>query len=249
MRSKSKFLYILLLIAPTVLVAATVWSMLEKGNKAYFSKDYEHALSYYLKARAMDSTDAMIPYNMACAYYKNKAYDRAIQNNDSAIAMAEDNAEVHFKALTNKGNALYQKKEYDKSVEAYKQSLRIHPGDDKTKYNLAMALYQLKKNPQSPQKDNKDKNKDNDNKDKQDNKKDNNDEKNKENKDPDKEKSSPKEKDKDKSSEKDSPSQSNMDKDIKTQMLKMIDQQEKEVNRRLMQGDKGAISGGDGKDW
>ena len=32
-----------------------------------------------------------------------------------------------------------QSKEYAKSVEAYKQSLRLNPKDDETRYNLALA--------------------------------------------------------------------------------------------------------------
>ena len=39
----------------------------------------------------------------------------------------------------NVGNIGMQSKEYAKSVEAYKQSLRLNPKDDETRYNLALA--------------------------------------------------------------------------------------------------------------
>ena len=39
----------------------------------------------------------------------------------------------------NLGDISMQSKEYAKSVEAFKQSLRLNPQDDETRYNLALA--------------------------------------------------------------------------------------------------------------
>jgi tetratricopeptide (TPR) repeat protein len=39
----------------------------------------------------------------------------------------------------NLGNISMQGKDYAKSIEAYKQSLRLNPTDDETRYNLALA--------------------------------------------------------------------------------------------------------------
>jgi tetratricopeptide (TPR) repeat protein len=227
-----------MLLFPLTLLAAEAWTFIEKGNKSYFSKDYDQALAYYYEAENTDSTEGIIPYNIACALYKKKLYDRAMVKNDSALTIAEDNLEIKFKSLTNKGNAAFLKKDFNASIDAYKESLRLKPGDEKTKYNLALALHQLKKNPQQKQNENKEKNKDssnNENKEK---------DKNEEDKQPQQNQ------DKNKNAEQQkNPSPENMNNDIKTQMLKMIDQQEKEVNRRLMQGDKGTSSGSEEKEW
>ena len=37
------------------------------------------------------------------------------------------------------GNIFMQNKDYGKAVEVYKQSLRLNPKDDETRYNLALA--------------------------------------------------------------------------------------------------------------
>ncbi len=243
-RNKIKIL-LMLVVVPMSLMAATVWSWVEKGNKAYFSKNYGQALSCYEEAAKVDSIESIIPYNIACALYKKKIYDRALVKNDSANALADNNKEVQYKSLTNKGNAAFQKKDFETAVEAYKASLRLNPGDEKTKYNLALALHQLKNNPR--QNDNKDKNKDAAGNDKQ--KEENQEEKNRDKNKDKEDKTTQQEKDKDESSDKNKPSPQNIDKDIKTQMLKMIDQQEKEVNRRLLQGDKSGASSTEGKDW
>ena len=72
----------------------------------------------------------------------------------------------------NLGDISMQNKEYDKSVEAFKQSLRLNPADDETRYNLALAQ-KLLENQQSENQDqnqdqqNQDKNEDQENKDDQ----------------------------------------------------------------------------------
>ena len=48
-------------------------------------------------------------------------------------------------AFHNVGNALMEEKNYEKSVEAYKNSLKANPKDDDTRYNLAVAQYLMKK--------------------------------------------------------------------------------------------------------
>lgn len=55
-----------------------------------------------------------------------------------------------------------QNKEYDKSVEAFKQSLRLNPADDETRYNLALAQKLL----ENQQNENQDQNQDQQNQDK-----------------------------------------------------------------------------------
>ena len=55
----------------------------------------------------------------------------------------------------NMGCIYYFTKQYDKAVEAFKESLRADPKDNRVRYNLAMAQFMLKKNPgkSSPQPD------------------------------------------------------------------------------------------------
>ena len=50
------------------------------------------------------------------------------------------------KSFHNLGNAFYKKEDYEKSVAAYKQALKLNPKDVDTKYNLMMAMAKLKNN-------------------------------------------------------------------------------------------------------
>lgn len=62
----------------------------------------------------------------------------------------------------NLGDISMQSKEYQKSVEAFKQSLRLNPKDDETRYNLALAQKLL----ENQQNENQDQNQDQQNQDK-----------------------------------------------------------------------------------
>jgi Ca-activated chloride channel family protein len=58
----------------------------------------------------------------------------------------------------NLGNSQLMSKQYEKGIEAYKNSLRIRPKDEDTRYNLAYALAKMKEQQQQQQNDqNKDK--------------------------------------------------------------------------------------------
>ena len=110
-----------------------------------------------------------------------------------------------------------KEKQYEKAIEAFKNSMRNNSKDDETRYNLAMAQELLKKQ-QQDNKDNKE-NKDN---------KDNKDDKNKDKKDKeggDKEKKDDKNKDKDKGKDKeDDKGDEKKDKDNKQDKDKKKDQ-------------------------
>ena len=120
-------------------------------------------------------------------------------------------------AYHNMGNAFMKEKQYEKAIEAFKNSMRNNSKDDETRYNLAMAQELLKKQ-QQDNKDNKE-NKDN---------KDNKDDKNKDKKDKeggDKEKKDDKNKDKDKGKDKeDDKGDEKKDKDNKQDKDKKKDQ-------------------------
>jgi tetratricopeptide (TPR) repeat protein len=77
---------------------------------------------------------------------------------------------IRSKAFHNLGNTYLQNKDYQKAVEAYKQSLKANPTDIDTKYNLSYALQMLKQQ-QQQQKNNKNNKND---KDKKEDKKDEN---------------------------------------------------------------------------
>src|SRR5690606_35405368 len=64
--------------------------------------------------------------------------EEAIERDHQAAELAEEKPLKH-KAFHNKGNAFFQQKKYPEAIEAYKDALRNNPGDEETRYNLALA--------------------------------------------------------------------------------------------------------------
>jgi len=64
--------------------------------------------------------------------------------------MAED-PETRSRVYHNMGNSLLEAGQYGPSIEAYKESLRLNPGDMDTKYNLAYAKQKLQEQQQQQQ--------------------------------------------------------------------------------------------------
>lgn len=128
-----------------------------KGVKDYEVSNYSDAEVNFLKALEFDSTSAEAAYNMAGTLYKLEKYKEA---NDVLSDIAEKIQDKNRTAdvLHNIGNNLLKQEMYQPSIEAYKNSLKIRPEDDETRYNLAYAQAKLAQ--QQQQQQNQDQNKD-----------------------------------------------------------------------------------------
>ncbi len=190
-------------------------SEMRRGNELYQQGHYAEAEIAYKKAMATYPGNPKSMYNTANSILQQKRYKEAIAQYDFLIKNAKNNR-LKAQSYHNIGNAYMELKNYQKAVDAYKNSLRKNPKDEETRYNLALAQ-KLLKNQQNNQNKN-DKNKENkENKDKKNNQnKDKNKEKNKDKKDnkekdkdnkdkKDKDQNKDKKKDKDKDKDKDKP--------------------------------------------
>jgi tetratricopeptide (TPR) repeat protein len=77
----------------------------------------------------------------------------------SALSQAKTKNEK-AKVYHNIGNSLLKSNQIQESIDAYKNSLKLNPNDEETKYNLSYALSMLK-NQQNQNKQNQDKNQQN----------------------------------------------------------------------------------------
>ena len=129
---------------------------LRKGNKEYNKGKYTEAEINYRKALAANARSSDAAYNLGNTLYRQSKFPEAEQQYKAALSQEKDKgmAAANFH---NVGNISMNTKEYQKSVDAYKQSLRLNPDDDETRYNLALAQ-KLLENQQKRQ--NQDKNKD-----------------------------------------------------------------------------------------
>lgn len=135
-----------------------------EGNKLYKSEKFTEAEISYRKGLEVNPRSIEGTYNLGNSLYKQKKFQEAAEQYQMIIGQGErllQTAEGMLKlsnVFHNMGDISMQSKEYAKSVEAYKQSLRMNPGDDETRYNLALAQKLLENQQQENQ--DQDKNKD-----------------------------------------------------------------------------------------
>ena len=149
-----------------------------EGNKLYSSEKFTESEIAYLKSLDVNPRSVEGTYNLGNALYKQKKFPEAAEQYQLLTGQAEKMVETEegkarlASVFHNLGDISMQSKEYAKSVEAFKQSLRLNPLDDETRYNLALAQ-KLLENQQNQDQDqnqdqqNEDKKEDQENKDDQ----------------------------------------------------------------------------------
>jgi Ca-activated chloride channel family protein len=151
-----------LLIAVSPAVAQSDKKLIREGNKSYDNKKYSDAEVSYKKSLGKNQKSYEGNFNLGDAYYKQGKYDEAAKQFETLKSQKKDK-KTDAAALHNLGNTLLQSQKFQESIEAYKQSLKLNPTDDDTRYNLAYAQAMLKqqqqKQQQQQQQQNKDKNK------------------------------------------------------------------------------------------
>ncbi|MDR0506759.1 MAG: tetratricopeptide repeat protein [Dysgonamonadaceae bacterium] len=168
--------YVLLLLIFITGFSGKVFSQKEvrkdirSGNKEYRKEKYAEAEVNYRKALKNNARSAIAAYDLGNALYKQEKGKEALEQYQAAINNESDSVASKYRkkikndrlsaAWHNSGNVFMTAKDYAKSIEAYKQALRINPHDDETRYNLALAQKMLQN--QQNQDQNQDQNKDKD---------------------------------------------------------------------------------------
>jgi Ca-activated chloride channel homolog len=156
---------------------------LRKGNDAYHGGKPVEATNYFSKSLKEKPDYYKANFNLGDALYKtaegisagkiptpnkqmtkdsaaNLIYDQAAQQFE-VVAKSVSNADTIQKAWHNYGNAKLKQKSFEDAILGYKKSLKLNPNDEDTRYNLAYAQRELKKQQDQQKKNdkNKDKNK------------------------------------------------------------------------------------------
>jgi Ca-activated chloride channel family protein len=114
----------------------------EEGRGEYGRGSHPQALSAFERAAAARPQDPAVRFNVADGLYKNGKYDEA-----AALFRAlgaDAGSKVAPLSRYNLGNTLYQKQDYRGAIQAYRDALRLGPGDADTRRNLELALRALK---------------------------------------------------------------------------------------------------------
>lgn len=154
-------------LALVLLVPALAgWELLEtpdenvmRGNQQYGDGHYGDAAGSYENALGQGGETARIHFDMGAALYKQanglepgndrtKMLDRA----EVEFRLGTDTADPGLKssAYHNLGNTHFVRERWGDAIEAYKRALRANPRNDDARYNLELALRQLKKDQPPP---------------------------------------------------------------------------------------------------
>jgi Ca-activated chloride channel family protein len=152
------FFSILLFIAVFPAVAQSARDFIRMGNKAYRQERYDEAETFYLKSIEKNPSFEAY-YNLGNAYVMQMKDSTAYENYKKADSLGTSDPLRKARNFHNMGNIWYaqglaaSRQEganaagaFQNSVNYFKSSLRCNPDDHETRYNLAMAQYQLKKN-------------------------------------------------------------------------------------------------------
>ena len=93
-----------------------------RGNRDFRKENYKEAELQYFRALAKDSLSFAANYNMANTLYRQENHDQALKHLEKiADAVAESPAAADY--YYNLGNVAMAKEDYQKAVDAYRQSL------------------------------------------------------------------------------------------------------------------------------
>lgn len=218
-------IYLLFYLLPSsVIFCQTDVSHFREGNKLYEDKQYDKSEIEYRKGLEKSKDSYTGRFNLANSLYKQGKYTEAAAVLDS-LYKSTSNPKQKSSAYHNLGNALLKAEEYEQSIDAFKEALKLDPEAEDSRYNLSYAYKKLKKQQQQQQQQ---KNKEKDEKEQ-------NEQKNDEQKKNEEQK------------------QQEQKQDINRQeaerMLDALDRQEKKI-RKEQEGKKNEPGlGGSGKDW
>jgi Ca-activated chloride channel family protein len=112
---------------------------IRKGNEYYRNGNFSLAEARYRTAQS-----GTAQYNLANALVRQKKYREALQTLEDLV-LNEKAVSVKAAAYYNAGVIYSRQKDLERSIEAYKASLRLDPADVQARENLQKALLEWKK--------------------------------------------------------------------------------------------------------
>jgi tetratricopeptide (TPR) repeat protein len=148
---------------------------IRQGNREFEKQKYSESEISYRRAVDKNKGSADAVFNTGDALYKQEKYEDAGKQFVESHRMNEDR-DKKAASMYNLGNSMLKSGKLKESIEAYKNSLRLNPGNMQAKYNLAWAQDRLKEQEQQQQQQqnqqNQDQNKNQQNKDQNEDKQD-----------------------------------------------------------------------------
>jgi Ca-activated chloride channel homolog len=157
-------LFCVFLIASASMYSQVDKKFIRKGNREYDKNKFPESEISYRKAVDTNKQSPDAVFNTGDALYKQNKFEDAGKQFVESTSQTNDKLKKSD-GYYNLGNSLLQTKKFPESIDAYKNSLKLNPGNIQAKYNLAYAADQLKKEQEQQQnKQGKDKQDNKDNK-------------------------------------------------------------------------------------
>jgi tetratricopeptide (TPR) repeat protein len=145
-----RLLLLVLLLLSGSLFAQGERKFIRQGNREFEKQKYSESEISYRRAIDKNKGSADALFNTGDALYKQEKYEDAGKQFIESHKMNEDR-DKKAGSLYNLGNSLLKSDKLKESIEAYKNSLRLNPGNMQAKYNLAYAQDRLKEQQQQQQ--------------------------------------------------------------------------------------------------
>ncbi len=123
---------------------------IRQGNREFQKEKFSESEISYRRALDKNKGSADAVFNTGDALYKQEKYEDAAKQFTESHRMNEDR-EKKAGSMYNLGNSFLKSGKLKESIEAYKNSLRLDPGNMEAKYNLAFAQDRLKEQEQQQQ--------------------------------------------------------------------------------------------------
>ena len=148
--SRRKSVATLLLLVAIGAGAQTDRQYVRQGNKQFRAGNFADAEVSYRKALEKNNRNTQASYNLGNALLMQNKDSAAVAEFERA-AKGEPNSLRKSKAYHNMGVVCQRHQMFGEAIEAYKQSLRLNPHDDETRYNLELCKRQQKQQQQNQQ--------------------------------------------------------------------------------------------------
>lgn len=119
----------------------------EKGNEAFYSKDYDEAEAYYSRSIQFRADDPSTWANRALVRLKLEKATAALEDCEHSLALNPR----YMKALHRKGKALYELKRYEDAVRYFQLALAESPGNTQINGDLMVARRHLRSDGPAPE--------------------------------------------------------------------------------------------------
>lgn len=138
-----RFLLLLIGIYGHIIFAQQWVDSIDAARDAYQKKDYSSAeriyRAHYKKAQSKGGIDE----ELAQTKYRQRRFNSAIEYYQKKLKTVNKRSEK-ARIKHNLGNAYFERGDYYRAIESYKEALRLNPKNEKTRYNLSEAIRRQK---------------------------------------------------------------------------------------------------------